>query len=216
VPFHRFLTSLVLICAALAFAPPAAAHPHVWVTMKSELIYAADGSVTGIRHHWAFDDMFSAFATQGLSSKVKGQFTREELAPLAKVNIDSLHEYKYFTYATADGKKAPFNDPLPGYWLDYKDAILVLNFTLPFKTPVQAKLLKIKIYDPTIFVDFGFAKKSPVELVGAPKGCKLDVVLPRQITATQSQRLGESFFNSLSPAQNWGAQFANVMLVNCP
>ena len=75
--------------------------------MHTELVYAPDGSITGVRHHWAFDDMFSAFATQGLDAKEKGKFTREELAPLAKVNVESLKEYDYFTYATADGKKAP-------------------------------------------------------------------------------------------------------------
>jgi ABC-type uncharacterized transport system substrate-binding protein len=205
---------LAAVIGAWSFA--ASAHPHVWVTMKSELLYAPDGSVTGIRHHWVFDDMFSAFAVQGLESKVKGQFSREELAPLAKVNVESLKEYKYFTYATADGKKAPFTDPLPGYWLDYKDAVLVLNFTLPFTHPVKAKLLKIEIYDPTIFVDFEFAKDAPVHLIGAPQACKLDVVLPQGITTAQSQRLGEAFFNSLTIAGNWGAQFANKILVNCP
>ena len=73
--------------------------------------------------HWAFDDMFSAFATQGLEAKEKGKFTREELAPLAKTNVESLKEYDYFTFATADGKKAPLADPLPDYWLDYKDSV---------------------------------------------------------------------------------------------
>jgi ABC-type uncharacterized transport system substrate-binding protein len=202
--------------AYMTLAMPAAAHPHVWVTMTSELVYAPDGRVTGIRHRWAFDDMFTAFAVQGIASKVKGKFTRAELAPLAKVNVESLKEYKYFTYATADGKTAELTDPLPGYWLDYKDQVLVLNFTLPFKAPVKAKLLKIEIYDPTIFVDFEFAKQTPVSLVGAPTGCKLDVVLPHDITTAQSQKLGEAFFNSLSSAQNWGAQFANKILVNCP
>jgi len=186
--------------------------------MTSELVYAPDGSgnVIGIRHHWAFDDMFSAFATQGLDSKVKGQFTREELQPLAKTNIDSLKDYKYFNYATADGKKVQFTDPLPGYWLDYINSILVLNFALPFAHPVRAKSLKIEIYDPTIFVDFEFAKKTPVEMINAPKGCTLDVVRPKEITAAQSVQLGEAFFNSLTTAQNWGAQFANKILVNCP
>ena len=89
--------------------------------MHTELVYAPDGSITGVRHHWAFDDMFSAFATQGLDSKEKGKFTREELAPLAKVNVESLKEYDYFTYATADGKKTPLTEPAPDYWLDYKD-----------------------------------------------------------------------------------------------
>ena len=57
--------------------------------------------------------MFSAFATQGLESKEKGKFTREELAPLAKVNVESLKEYDYFTYVTADGKKRRSASPRP-------------------------------------------------------------------------------------------------------
>ncbi len=209
---RTFLAALACAVSAL----PALAHPHVWVTMHTELVYAPDGSVTGVRHAWAFDDMFSAFATQGIESKEKGKFTREELAPLAKVNVESLKEYDYFTYVTADGKKTPLTDPAPGYWLDFKDAILTLHFTLPLKTPVKPKLLRVEVYDPTIFVDFEFAKQAPVKLDGAPKACKLDVVLPQEITAAQSQKLGETFFNSLSAAQNYGAQYANKILVNCP
>jgi ABC-type uncharacterized transport system substrate-binding protein len=214
---NRPIPSLAAVLLASALCGQSAqAHPHVWVTMKSELVYTSDGSITGIRHHWAFDDMFSTFATQGLASKEKGKFSRSELAPLAKVNVESLKEYSYFTYATADGKKAPMGDPLPDYWLDYKDSILIPNFTLPFKTPVRAKLLKMEFYDPTIFVDFEFAKDAPVRLVGAPSGCKLDVVLPHDIKPVQSQRLSEAFFNSLTASQNWGEQFANKILVNCP
>src|SRR5262245_13533079 len=98
----------------------AQAQPHVWVTMQTELVYAPDGSIAGLRHAWSFDDMFSTFATQGLDSKEKGKFTREELEPLAKVNVESLKEFDYFTYATADGKKTELTDPAPDYWLDYK------------------------------------------------------------------------------------------------
>ena len=49
--------------------------------------------------------MFSAFATQGIDHKTKGTFTRDELAPLAKVNVESLQEYAYFTYAKVNGKR---------------------------------------------------------------------------------------------------------------
>ena len=62
----RFLFAAVL---ALFATTAVQAHPHVWVTMKSELLYAPDGTVTGVRHAWTFDDMFSTFATQGLESK---------------------------------------------------------------------------------------------------------------------------------------------------
>ena len=208
------IRALFFTLATFAFATPALAHPHVWVTMNTYLVYAPDGSITGVRHEWAFDDMFSAFATQGLQGKVKGQFSREELAPLAQVNVESLKEYDYFTYATADGKKAPLTDPAPGYWLDYKDQVLKLHFTLPFKTPVKAKDLKIEIYDPTIFVDFEFAKQTPVKLVGAAQ-CKLDVALPPEMTSTQSKALSQIPADALNTTMAWGAQFANKILVHC-
>ena len=205
----RFLLAAIV---SLAFALPAQAHPHVWVKATSELVYAADGSVTGIRQHWAFDDMFTAFALQGLESKEKGKYTRAELAPLAKTNVDSLKEYAYFTYATADGKKAPFADPLPDYWLDYKDSILTLNFTLPFKQPVKAKDLKVEIYDPTYFIAFEFAKENPVRLVDVPAQCKGVVTWPREPTFAEGKKLS----NNPEAAVNWGAFFANKIMVTCP
>jgi ABC-type uncharacterized transport system substrate-binding protein len=206
---------LLFALLTLAFAAPARAHPHVWVTMKSELVYAPDGTITGVRHAWSFDDMFSAFATQGLEAKEKGKFTREELAPLAKVNVESLKEFDYFTFATADGNKAPLTDPLPEYWLDYTNEVLTLHFTLPFKTPVKAKELKLDIYDPTIFVDFSFDKKTPVHLVGAPAGCKLDIALPREMTFAEGKKLSEIPADQPNTFMT-GAEFANKILVHCP
>jgi len=210
--------SLRILLAAfvtLVVAVPAWAHPHVWVTMRTELVYAPDGKITGIRHAWSFDDMFSTFATQGLESKEKGKFTREELAPLAKVNVESLKEFDYFTYATADGKKAELAEPAPDYWLDYANEVLTLNFTLPFKKPVNAKELKVEIYDPTIFVDFSFAKEKPAQLVGAPK-CKLDVVLPREMSFAEGKKLSEIPADQPNTTMAWGAQFASRLLVHCP
>jgi ABC-type uncharacterized transport system substrate-binding protein len=213
-----WLVATVLIGSACA--APAQAHPHVWVTMHSQILYAPDGSATGVRHDWSFDDMFSAFATQGYESKVKGQFTREELAPLAKVNVESLKEYDYFTYATVDGVKTKMTDPLPDYYLDYNNQILTLHFTLPFETPVKAKELTVEIYDPTIFVDFEFAKPTdkdkPVQLVGAPAGCKLDVVLPREMTYAEGKALSQIPADVTNTTMAWGANFANKVLVHCP
>jgi ABC-type uncharacterized transport system substrate-binding protein len=208
----------ILLCCIvwlLAGSGAAQAHPHVWVTMTSELVYAADGAVTGVRHAWAFDDMFSAFATQGIEAKQKGVFTREELAPLAQVNVDSLKDFDYFTYAKANGKKAPFNGPTD-YWLEYKDNVLVLHFTLPFKAPVKAQRLDVEVYDPTYFVDFELAEKDPVKLVNAPSQCKLTVVQPTDANASSNAPVNEQFFNSLDASSNWGAQFANKISVKCP
>jgi ABC-type uncharacterized transport system substrate-binding protein len=77
-----FTCAVPLLFLFLSF-DRAEAHPHVWVTFHSEVLYAADGSMTGVRHAWTFDDMFSAYALQGMPHAKKGQYTREELASLA-------------------------------------------------------------------------------------------------------------------------------------
>jgi ABC-type uncharacterized transport system substrate-binding protein len=215
---HNFMLKRLLLVLGFAFAVGASAaqaHPHVWVTMKSELVYAEDGTITGIKQSWAFDDMFSAFALQGIESKEKGKYTREELEPLAKVNVDSLKEYEYFTYVTADDKKVPLTDPAAGYWLDYKDSVLTLNFTLPLKTPVKAKELKVEVYDPSIFVDFEWASDKPVSMSGG-KGCTAEVMKPREMTFEESKKLSEIPADQKNDTMAWGAMFANKILVHCP
>ena len=184
--------------------------------MRSDVVYAPDGTITGIRQHWAFDDMFSTFAVQGLESKEKDKFTREELQPLAKVNVELLKEFDYFTFLTVDGQKLPLGDPLPDYWLDWNDSVLTLNFTLPVKQPVKAKRLNIDIYDPTIFVDFAFEKQNPAKLVGAPENCKLAVVPPREMTFAEGKALSQIPADQPNLTMQWGAQFANKIRVDCP
>src|SRR5688572_62648 len=96
---------------SLAFASSVRAHPHVWVTVTSQVIYGPDGAAAGVRHSWKFDDMYSTFALEGVQSAKKGVFSREELAPLAEVNITSLEESDFFTYAKANGKDVSFGKP---------------------------------------------------------------------------------------------------------
>ncbi len=212
---HRFRLALSALALAV-FAAPAHAHPHVWVTMQSELVYAADGSASAVRHAWTFDDMYSTMATMGLAAKEKGKFTREELAGLATVNIESLKDYDYFTFARADGKPVEFAAPAPGYYLEFKDGLLTLHLTLPFKAPVKAQSLDVEVYDNSYFVNFSFAQKDPVALVGAPANCKLATAQPGDAAPTPAKPLSESFFNNPTLSQNYGARFASRIAVKCP
>lgn len=209
------IVAAALACLAVSTAA-ASAHPHVWVTMRTELVYAPDGTITGVRHAWTFDDMFSAFAVQGIDSKQRGVFSRQELAPLATTNVESLKDFEYFTIAKVDGKPVEFVDPPPGYYLDYKDEILTLHFTLPFKAPLKAQELAIEIYDPSYFVDFSFEKSNPVALVGSPAGCKLVVRRPDEMDPALAAKLFEMTPDQkLDPSQLLGAQYASRITVKC-
>ncbi|MDC7786295.1 DUF1007 family protein [Rhodoplanes sp. TEM] len=211
----RGLAVLLALAACLLLPRGALAHPHVWVVMKSELVYGPDGSVTGVRHAWTFDDMFSTYATQGLESKQKGVFTREELKDLAEVNVTSLKEYDFFTYAKLDGRTSPFKDPTD-YWLEFKDSMLTLHFTLPLKTPAKAKGIDLEVYDPSYFVDFSFADGAdPVALKNPPGACKVAVSKPTDGDATAKlQSLGEAAFGQDNA--RFGQLFANKVSVRCP
>jgi ABC-type uncharacterized transport system substrate-binding protein len=214
---HGLARLAAMLAVLLLTGGVASAHPHVWVTVKSAVVYGPDGSVIGIRHAWAFDDMYSTFATQGLEQKKKGEFSREELQPLAQVNVESLKEYDFFTYAKADGKKAIFVDPVE-YHLEFdpKDTILTLHFLLPLKTPLKAKSLNLEVFDPSYFVDFSFAEKDAVALAGAPAGCALNLTRPQELTAEMARRLAEIPPDGKIPENTYGAAFANKIVVKCP
>ena len=210
----RSLLGLLLFGGSLTLAAnPAQAHPHVWITATSELIYAPDGSVTGVRHAWTFDDMFTTYALQGIETKTKGVYSREELTPLAQTNVESLKEFAYFTFAKADGKKEKFEGPVD-YYLEYKDSALTLHFTLPLKAPVKPKQLVVEVFDPSFFIDFTLADKNPIKLVGAPAACQMKFERPNDGSAG-AQKIGEQNFLSGANA-NYGAMFANKITVDCP
>jgi ABC-type uncharacterized transport system substrate-binding protein len=209
----RRLLALLGFVGLIGFGAPARAHPHVWITASSELLYAPDGSITGVRHAWTFDDMFSTYALQGIETKTKGVYSREQLAPLAQVNVESLKEFAFFTFAKADGKKEKFLEPVD-YFLDYTDAALTLHFTLPLKTPIKTKQLALEVFDPSYFIDFAFADQNPIKLVGAPPACQMKFQRPNDETA-KAQRLSENNFMN-GDNSNYGAMFANKITVDCP
>jgi ABC-type uncharacterized transport system substrate-binding protein len=209
---QRAVALMALLSGLVAEPPEVSAHPHVWVSMQTEIIYTNDGLVSEVRHHWTFDEMYSTFAVQGLDTRKKGEFSREDLAPLAQVNVESLHEYEYFTVGRIGSKRVAFGKPV-NYWLDFKDYVLTLHFTLPLTPPVKAQSLSLEIYDPLAFVDFTLDKRNAVTLVGAPPACKLTLHKPEN--SLSNTRLSEAFFNALSASNRWGETYANKIRIRC-
>lgn len=196
----------------------ATAHPHVWVTVETTVLYHG-GAITGLRHKWSFDDMYTAMAIQGLDTNGDGQYTREELKELAQVNIDGLKEFNYFTAAKL-GQKAVEAKPPVDYYLEYKDNILSLYFTLPFAHPVAADApdFNFAVFDETFFIAFDFSKDNPVKLSeGAPAGCHVNVGIP-QNELDQLQALNDSFGGQLTAGDanaGMGMGYSKTVTLGC-
>jgi len=212
----RYLTLLAVLTLPLATAP-AQAHPHVWVTVETKLLFNEAGAITGFRHKWVFDEYYTAFALQGMDKNGDGEYSAAELEPLARTNIESLSDFDYFTFAELGEEKLPRNDPFD-YELVYDGTLLTLHFTLPLAEPVQAGRagqFSFSVYDPTFFVSFSLAEERPVTLAGnAPAGCKTHIG-DAPAASTVTQNLGEAFFETLDGSEGWGAQFARDVALRC-
>jgi ABC-type uncharacterized transport system substrate-binding protein len=201
---------------ASAIASPAGAHPHVWVTVKSQIAFTGDGKIGAVVHDWVFDEMYSSFATQNLA-KPGELVKREQFAQIAKENAGSLADIGYFTTLKIGGKAVEFGS-VTDYWMEERpDHLVEFHVTLPLKTPAAlAKFVTLRVADPEYFIDFEFDDKDPVKLVSAPSGCSASVAKPKPLEEGDKAKLSESFFTNLSPGANFGFKMASAAIIACP
>ena len=210
----------ILIAVLGAFALPrlARAHPHVFVDGRAEVLFDAQKRITAIRNIWLFDEAYSAFADTGLDTNGDGKLTRQELAPLAKVNMDSLKEYSYFTYLSIGKTQLAFKPPVD-YFLTEDKGRLTLSFTLPLAQPAAiANETVLEVFDPEYFVAFSFPKNGAVQLDHAPAGCSavfhpphgLDAKIMAQLAAIPVEQR-----NLPRALQDAAVGLANLFTVGC-
>lgn len=210
-------SGVAALTLAATWPMPAAAHPHVWVSVVSEFLYDGDQNITGVRHQFTFDEMFSATVGAGLDADGNGKLTREELVALAKENVESLHEYGYFTVVKIEDQEVVLTEPVDYYSEGDAKGIVSLHFTLPFAAPVKLGSLQLSltVLDPTNFIAFGFAAKDPIVMAAnAPKSCTPSVEKPEVDPALQ--QLDDAFAGAsggvvagnADPSIQWPAQKA--------
>lgn len=199
---------LLIAAGGLALCSGASAHPHVWVTVKTTVQFK-DNTIVGLQQNWTFDEFYAAMAIEGLDKNNDGIYDRQELAPLAQVNIDGIKEFDYFTFAKLGTDKLAFAPPTD-YWLEYSNKILALHFilTLAKPVPVATKGFAFSTYDASFFIDSNSRRKIRFH-------CKATcprVVRLRSSRATTTPKASQRHFASSSAMQStaaqWGSQFA--------
>jgi ABC-type uncharacterized transport system substrate-binding protein len=171
--FSRFanLNLGLAVFAALA-APPAMAHPHVWVTGASTLQFEND-MLTRIAMRWQFDAFFSQVLTGDFDTNKDGKFDADETAAMKAQVFTSLRDYGYFTHLRVNGIEAVF-DRVENFSTGTDKGELVYNFELVLPKPVDLRATKtlFSLYDPTIYVDIVLGGDKPLVLQGIdPKKC---------------------------------------------
>lgn len=209
-----FLLAAVLL---LGSARPGAAHPHVLVDGRAEVIFDSQKNITAVRNTWTFDEAYSAFATLGLDADGDGALSQSELLPLAKVNVESLHEFAYFTFLKVGHQVLSFQDPTH-YILTSDGKRLKLDFILPLIRSVRMKgRATLEIHDPEYFVAFVF-QDAAFKLVNAPDGCTATSHPPRPLDSRTMSLLSEIPAEQRTlpdDLQDAAASLANRLVMEC-
>ena len=188
----RSLSLLAFLLSAVAAAGRAEAHPHILVDAHVKLVFDQRGQLIAIANTWDFDEAFSAYAIQGYDSKGDGNPTREDLQPLAQINMDALKEYHFFTSVTADGTASALGAPTD-YWDEFTNEKMTLHFTIPLKQPltVDGRNVSVDVYDDEYFAAVSFPKEQPSAFPSEPQSCRNTLQRPQPLDAAMAQQLAK-------------------------
>ncbi len=217
---YRKLFFALAILAAAGWITPAMAHPHVWITMRSDIVFTDDGLIKGINLEWSFDDAYTQMALDGLDTDGDGVYSQAELEPLTKENIASLKDYEFFTVMRVDGQKQAIGE-VTEFGQIWSNEKLALHFQVPLKSPAdpRAGAFVVKVYDPDFFIAMDYDQNDPVSVIGnMPAACKLDVKpVPTDAELDQTRAMLATKGKDWTPevAEDFGAMFAQPVSIQC-
>jgi ABC-type uncharacterized transport system substrate-binding protein len=204
--------------AAAAF--PALAHPHVWIEMRSDVVFDDKGQITAMNLMWTFDDGYAQMALDGLDTNGDGVYSPSELDPLTKENIASLKDYGFFTVMRYNGEKQALGE-VTEYGQIWSNDKLQLHMRVPLQTPVDPTKGEFvaKVYDPDFFIAMDYAKDEPVTVIGnMPKTCQLvvkPVATDAEIEETRAMLATKGPEWKPENEEDFGALFAQPVTVQC-
>ena len=215
-----YFSSIGVIAAAIVSGGlPARAHPHMWVDMRSYVVFDEQGLITAIALEWTFDDGYAQMALDGLDTDGDGVYSQAELEPLTKENIASLKDYNYFVVPRVNGDVVPLKD-VTDYGQTYNEK-LTLHFEARLAKPVDPHKDEFiyKIYDPEFFIDMQYADKDAIGIVGKmPAGCTLKVIeVTDDAQAQQIKAMLATKGKEWKPPadEDYGGLFAQPALILC-
>lgn len=211
----------LLACGILCASGSAAhAHPHVWVSMRSDIVFTDDGLIKGVNLEWVFDDNYTQMALDGLDTDGDGVYSQTELDPLTKENINSLKDYDYFTVMRGGGKKLEIGE-VTEFGQIWSNERLSLHFHVPLKAPLDPRKdeFMVKVYDPDFFIAMDYPADDPVSVIGAiPASCKLNVKpVPTDAELEQTRLMLSTKDKDWKPEteEDFGAMFAQPVAIEC-
>ena len=215
---HRLFR--LFACVALLGVPPgtARAHPHEFIDTTLSLRFDPGGALVAVGFVWAWDDFTTMLilADQGMDGDGDGLLTADESAALSDLYAHWPPEFDGHFYLRQSGSPVALTGP-QGVEATVRDGQLVVRFERALVTPVAARDLTLKVYDPSYYSYYALTAAPGIE---GRSDCQVSIQTP-DIEAAQrlyEQAMGslteEDLMNGANEPQVGGA-FADEVSVTC-
>jgi ABC-type uncharacterized transport system substrate-binding protein len=204
---------LLFFLLTIGSGRPATAHPHAWIDLRSTVVLDSGGLVVAIDQEWLFDEFYTLFVLDGLEEQ-KGDKDKG-LLELARVNLENLRPYGYFTDVRANDTKIELGS-VTDFETGLRDDRLWLRFKIPLERPLDPRKDKIRfaIFDPTYYIEILHLKDDVIAFQGGNSGaCSGRILLPNP--SKEAVLLASALDRGAKPDETLGALFAETVVVEC-
>ncbi len=212
------LAAAAVLVATLPAAPPAKAHPHVFLDAGVDLVFAEGGALEALTILWRLDEFETlyALASVGVIPDEDGHLAAEQHRALVTHFLDWPEGFDGFARLSVDGETIVLGAPKEAE-TRLVDGRLELRFarTLPTAIPLTGRSVEVAVYEDTYF--YALALTDAPDPASLAEGCTARVI-PFEPDA-QLAALQVSLFDigrdATPEIEGVGALFADRMVVTC-
>lgn len=160
---HRIMigirnTILGCLCELIVMVSLCEAHPHNWVTMRSEFKLNERDELVSIKQVWRFDYFFSAMLIAETVNEWR-QPLHKALELEARRMVKNLASYRYFSVLSIDERDIPL--PAPNHYAlqvvsaeEQQLLELRMDFNLEQRPNLTGAVISWSVYDPTYYIAY--------------------------------------------------------------
>lgn len=177
--------SILACCIGwVTMIPLCGAHPHNWVTMRSEFVANDAGELVAVNQTWRFDFFFSAILVAETVNEWQ-QPLPKALEFEARRMIQNLAPYQYFSVLSVNERElqlpAPDHYALQVVKAEGQEFLeLTMHFQMTQPTVLAGSTMSWSVYDPTYYIAYSHEHADNVTIRHASNlSCSKQLKLPK-------------------------------------
>lgn len=193
------------------------AHPHNWITVKSEFLINEKGQLSEVRESWQFDVYFSMITIADVLHE--SRIEPNSLQLLADDMINNMESYQYFSSLKMNNKPVPLGRPhhyeLRINTVEGKQQLeLLMDFKLARPLQLDSRELTWQVFDPTYFIDIRHHDTSQIIITNEQRSdCTTRIEHPNPSSKMADYAM--SLDRSQTETEGLGKSFAEKIIIKC-